>query len=57
MTDGEGRYAFVGVAPVGHKLSVMGGDDKRLFTTELFGVGSGQTVELDVRLPRDGGKD
>jgi len=56
--DRAGRYAFDDVAPTSHKIHVMSDDDKRLHTTELFGVGVGQTVEQDIRLPAVvGGRD
>ena len=58
MTDRAGRYAFEGVAPTGHKIRVLSGNDKELHTTELFGVGVGQSVEQDIRLPATaGGRD
>ncbi len=49
-TDRDGRYAFVGVAPEGHRLTVHRGDTS-LFTTEMVVVDEGKVVAFDVHLP------
>jgi hypothetical protein len=53
-TDRDGRYAFVGVAPVGHRLRVYRGDTS-LFTTEMVVVDEGKVVAFDVHFPADVG--
>lgn len=51
MTDRDGRYAFVGVSPIGHVITVIDSEANDVFRTEVFGVASGQTVEQDLELP------
>ncbi|MBK8101083.1 MAG: carboxypeptidase regulatory-like domain-containing protein [Planctomycetes bacterium] len=48
-TGRDGRFAFVGVAPGGHKVHAIHGET-RPCDSEVFEVGAGATVELDLRL-------
>ncbi len=51
MTDRDGRYAFTGVAPTGHKVTLLDAQDDHLLVSELFGVGPGEDVEVDLQAP------
>lgn len=53
-TDRDGRYAIVGVAPVGHRLRVCRANAE-LFTTEMVVVDEGKVVVFDIHLPADVG--